>query len=206
MVASVAFNPFVTTNAAGLFAVSADGLWQGSFMDDPAIRNELAGGILASAETLPMWAGVAIYEKVSATGTNVTGNTVGRATVQSATNATGLVGFTVSAQQANGLTSPQSPVPQLASGMGVNFFRLGSGARIVVACDTAIVSAIETGIVTAQYSWDYTNQKLVAYDSTAALPIKVLQVQAPARTVSYNSGTGAATWVDTGNACALIQI
>lgn len=205
MVASVAFNPFVTTNAAGLFLTQADGLWVGSFMDDPAIRNELAGGVLASTETLPMFQGVGIYEQISATGIDVRGNVVGRATSQGSTT-TGLIGFTVANQQANGLTSPQSPVPQLASGMGVNFFRLGSGARIVVAIDPAIVSGALGALVTKQYSWDYTNQRIVAYDSVAALPVKILQVQAPARTISYNSGTGAATWVDTGNACALIQI
>lgn len=205
MVASVAFNPFVTTNAAGLFLAQFDGLWQGSFMDDPAIRNSLAGGTLASTETLPMFAGVGIFEKVSATGAAVTGNTVGRATSQASTS-TGLTGFSVSNQQINGLSSPQSPVPQLASGMGVNFFRLNSGARIVLAIDPTIVASIETGLITQQVSWDYTNQKIVAYDTVAALPIKIIQVQAPARTVSYNSGTGVATWLDTGNACALVQI
>ena len=198
---SIPFNPAQTTNFAGLFLVQAQGLVQGTFMDDPAKRYELAGGILKSSETLPMWGGVAIEEIINSTGFGVQGNDIARAADQAH-----WTGFSVFNQNGAAISSPQSPVPLTLLGGQVNFFRKGSGARIVVACDTSLID-LAGGIITPQVSWDYTNQKLVAYDSVAALPVEVLSVQtSQAMTVSYNSGTGAATWVRTTNACAVIVI
>jgi hypothetical protein len=198
---SIPFNPAATTNLAGLFITQAQGLVQGVFMDDPALRYELAGGVLKSTETLPMWGGVALEEIVSATGFSPLGNDIARAADQAH-----LTGFSVFNQNGAAINTPQSPVPLTLLGGQVNFFRLGSGARIVVAADPALID-LGGGIITAQVSWDYTNQKLVAYDSVAALPVKVLSVQASGcMTVSYNSGTGAATWTRSSNACAVIVI
>jgi len=198
---SLAFNPLATTNAAGLFNVSSDGLVQGVYMDAPNTRYNLAGGVLASAATLPVWGGVGIQEKISSTGINITGNDILQATAQ-----TNLTGFSVFNQNGAGMNSPQSPVPVVGTGMQVNFFRLGSGAQICLAIDPALVS-LDGGLITQQVSWDYTNQKIVAYDSTAALPVKILQVQTSGcKTVAYNSGTGVATWVYSSNAVALVII
>lgn len=198
---SIPFNPAATTNLAGLFITQAQGLVQGVFMDDPALRYELAGGVLKSTETLPMWGGVAVEELVSATGFSPLGNDIARSVAQ-----TSYSGFSVFNQNGAAINTPQSPVPLTLLGGQVNFFRKGSGARIVVACDPALVD-LGGGITTAQVSWDYTNQKLVAYDSVAALPVQVLSVQAlGCMTVSYNSGTGAATWTRSSNACAVIVI
>lgn len=197
----IAFNPAATTNAAGLFITQAQGLVQGVFMDDPAIRYEMAGGTLDSAETLPMWGGVAIEELIATGGFSPLGNDIKRAAAQAT-----LSGFSVFNQNGAAISSPQSPVPVTLLGGQVNFFRLGSGARIVVACDPALID-LDGGIITPQVSWDYTNQKLVAYDSVAALPVKVLSVQnSQVMTVAYNSGTGAATWARASNAAAIIVI
>lgn len=198
---SLAFNPLATTNAANLFNVTTDGFVQGVYMDSPDTRYKLAGGVLSSSATLPVWSGVGIQELISSTGTNVTGNTIVQSSAQ-----TNLSGFSVFNQNGAGLSSPQSPVPVVGTGMQVNFFRLGSGAQIVLAIDPALVS-LDGGLTSQQVSWDYTNQKIVAYDSVAALPIKILQIQASnCKTVAYNSGTGVATWVYSSNACALVII
>ena len=66
MVANIAFNPNITTVSAGMFNTSSVGLVQGTAYPDPAIRYKLAGGTLASTETLPMWGGVGIYTDVPA--------------------------------------------------------------------------------------------------------------------------------------------
>ena len=196
---AVTFNPMPTTNALGGFSVQSDGLYQGTALDSPNSRYNLAGGILATAETTPMWGGVGIYEDIPASpGNNVLGGTVGRA----ADNAH-LVGFSVFDQAYAGLTTPQSPVPLYGTGQTINFYRLGSGARVILQIDPALTS-LEGGLITQQVSWDFTNQKIIAYNSgIGALAVKILQIQTTGcKTVSYDSGTGFATWATNG-ACAI---
>lgn len=197
---SIAFNPYATTVAGGLFLTTAAGLVQGMFFDDPAVRYQLAGGVLKSTETLPMFGGVGIFEDIAPGGFDPRGNPVGRATTQA-----NLTGFSVFNQNGAAINSPASPVPQVLVGGQVNFFRLGSNAEIALAIDPTLVSD-DGGLITLQVSWDYTNQKIVAYDSVAALPIKILSIQtSQVMTVAFD-GTSAATWTRTGNAAARVII
>lgn len=163
MVASITFNPNLTTASSGLFNTSSIGLVQGVAHPDPAIRYKLVGGVLLAAETLPMWGGVGIFTQVPGVtpGPAISlGTPVGRATALTGSKA--LLGFSVF-DQAYGMTNtPQSPVPLAASSMQVMYYRLGSGARIAVACDAALVS-LEGGLTNAQVSWDFVAQKLVSY-------------------------------------------
>ena len=127
---SLSFNPILTTNAAGSFNIQSAGYIQGVALDDPAIRNTLAGGVLALTETLPMWGGVGIWETTPSTAlgstAGVLGGNVGRAT--GLTGATALTGFSVFNQAHHMINTPQSPVPLALPGMSVHFHRLGSGA------------------------------------------------------------------------------
>lgn len=171
MVATISFNPLVTTNGLGSFNIQSAGYIQGTALDSPAIRNSLAGGVLAAAETLPMWGGVGIYELIpGAVGTpaGVLGGPVGRA--NSLSGANGLTGFSVFDQDHSMVNTPQSPVPLAASGMSVHFYRLGSGARIAVAIDPALVN-LDGSIITTGVSWDFALQRLVP--GVAAYPANV---------------------------------
>lgn len=156
------FNPFVTTNASGLFTKETTGYVQGVMSDDPAIRFTLAGGILASTETLPMWGGVAISESIPSTGDDraALGGSIVRSTLTA-----NITGFSVSNQAHNWVSSPQSEVPTAAAGMGVPFARLGSGARVAVQLDVALANALASGLITQQVSWDLTAQKLIQYNA-----------------------------------------
>jgi hypothetical protein len=177
------FFPFATTNALGSFSVQSEGYVQGAMMDDPAIRNSLAGGTLASTETYPMWGGVALSEYIPGSTANSTmGGTLGRAT----SNAN-ITGFSVLNQAYNWVITPQSPCPSAGPGMGVPFFRLGSGARIAVAMDPSLVS-LAGGIINSQVSWDINNQCLQPYDaSTATYSLTSI-------TSSYSATTGLYTF------------
>ena len=197
---SIAFNPFATTVAAGQFLTTATGLVAGTFFDSPAHRYDLAGGVLAASETLPMWGGVGIGEYIPTAGSDPLGSQIKRAADQAH-----LTGFSVFNQNGAALSSPQSPVPQTLSGGQVNFFRLGSGAKLCLAIDPALVSD-DGSLITTQVSWDYTAQRIVAYDSVAALPIKILSIQtAQVMTVALD-GVNAATWTRSGNAAAIVII
>jgi hypothetical protein len=169
---TISFNPALTSNAAGGFSVQSTGYIQGMMIDEPATRFQLAGGILATAETLPMWGGVAIVEALQGVGTyqnsaqaanNVLGNTISRAL----TTAT-ITGFSVLNQQSAAIVTPQSNVPTEQPGQTVNFFRFGSGAKIAVQCDPALAAALQTNSVSTQVSWDLGLQKLISYEVTTA--------------------------------------
>jgi hypothetical protein len=169
MPAVAPFNYMGTVNAAGAFTVENNGVVQGTFYDDPATRWAMRSGILADAETIPMWGGVGIYELIpsGASGTPMEqlGSIIGRATTIDQTSATGLVGFSVFNQAHHMVSTPQSPVPLAGSGMSVHYVRLGSGNRIALACDPSLAS-LELGSVGQLVSWDFNAQRLQAYDAS----------------------------------------
>lgn len=174
MVATVSFNPVLTSNASGTFNVSSDGYIQGQAMDDPASRNYLSSGILAVAETKPMWGGIAISENVPSTAYSATKNGISdmggqiiRATTVTANTTGEITGFCVFDQNHSAINSPQSPVPLVGTGMTLNFYRRRSNARIAVACDPSLIS-LQTGVITQQVSWDFNNQVLQPYDAATA--------------------------------------
>ena len=161
---NIAINPMQTTNAAGLFGIQSDGFTQGVAHDDPAVRFQLAGGYLATSETLPMWGCVAISETLPLVTSN--GN-LGNSITRAANNA-GITGFSVFNQSHNAINTPQSPVPLLSGNMTVNFYRLGSLARIPLAADPSLVASLASGLINQQVSWDFNNQRLQPYDASTA--------------------------------------
>ena len=52
---SLSINPMQTTNALGGFSISSTGYVQGEAIDEPAVRYQLAGGVIATSETLPLF-------------------------------------------------------------------------------------------------------------------------------------------------------
>jgi hypothetical protein len=202
MAANIAFNPYVQTSAAGMFNIESDGFIVGTAMPDPAARFALSGGWLAQTETLPMFGGVAISEgipterstaPVTPTRPDIAlGEIITRATVMTAGAGT-ITGFSVFDQNYAAVNTPQSPVPTVGSGGMVNFYRYGSGARVALAIDPTLVT-LEGGVITAQVSWDFTNQRIIAFAVTA-IPVKILAIKSSGCMVPvYTSGTGLTTW------------
>jgi hypothetical protein len=208
---TMSINPQQMTNAAGTFYKSSKGGWQGMFMADPAIRNELKSGIVAPTQTAPLWGGMAITESLPTTGAEA--SEVG-SVLALATDVANLTGFTVFDQSHAMINSPESPVP-LASGGGgngppalpggaINFFETGTGARIWVACSQAVANSLSGGVVNPVVYWDYTNQVLLT-SGTDALSVKVVGVDTSGNTPVVVYSGGLATWNYSGFG-ALIQI
>ena len=207
-VSPAASNYMTSSNSQGLFAdVSSNGLVQGTVYADPAVRYQLRSGWLSPNETIPMWGGCAIYELVggvSAGPVKSLGLQVGRATSLASTLP--IAGFSVFDQAYGMVNTPSSPVPTAGSYMQVMSYRLGSGARIAVACDPALVDLYGVKIST-QVSWDFVNQLLIPYVGTLtissgtyvdATQIMTLTMSAPitfsagdAVIISSLTGTGA---------------
>ena len=185
MVANLSTAPYISTVGQGLFASpDAIGFVQGLEMPDPAVRFQRRMGLLSQSETKLMYGGCAIYEQVPGlAGGPITplGPIVGRAT--SITGGTYPIrGFSVFTDAFAMVATASSPVPLSASGMQVNSYRLGSGARIPVACDPGLAAALIGGDIGAAVTWDLVNQILVPY--TGAVTIS---------SGTYNSTSGLVT-------------
>lgn len=201
---SIVLNPQLVTNRPGGFHISSEGYVQGEAMDDPAIRNSLVAATIDPAFTGVMFGGMGISESMVTPGTE---SAAMMHVVKPATSQANLTGFSVFNQAAGLIQTPQSPVPLGSAGMGISLYRLGSKARIAVQVDSAVATTLQAGLINQALYWDYTNQKLLAAPGGTAIPVKVIDIdlKGNSKIVSYNSGTGIATW--TNNAfTAIIEI
>jgi hypothetical protein len=193
MVATIPYNPNPTTVAGGAFTLDSNGYVQGDQLPDPAIIYKRASGVLSTSETIPAWGGIGIYTYIGGGTGNpngALGTIVGRATTLTSGVAGSLAAFAVWSYGM--ITSPQSPVPLAASGMQVQYFRLGSGARIVVKADPNLIN-LRGDPTTQPVSWDFANQMLVPYLSTTIASSATYTSQATVSSGTYNPATGLVT-------------
>lgn len=161
--------PTATTGGLGLFdGASSVGLIVGQGEPDPSTRFRLRGGVLSANETIPMVGGVGVYAltpPISTTGpVTPLGPSIGRATGLATTGSFPLAGFSTFDQAYNMVNNPASPVASAGSGQSVNYYPLGSLARIAVACDPALISLRNKPVnATNAVSWDFIDQQLVPY-------------------------------------------
>lgn len=192
---SISLNPMLTTTASGLFAVNSAGFTQGDAQDDPAVKFSLVGGVLSTDATLPIWGGVAIKEMIPAV--TAGNNVVLGSTVIQAADYDELSGICVYNQAFGGITTPQSTAPLFSAGMSVNYYRFGSGARIPLRIDSALIS-LDGEMTSSQVSWDFGANQIVAFDTTA-FPVKILKIVTENNLlVDYNDVTGFANWTNQG--------
>ena len=112
--------------------------------------------------------------------------------VNRATAAANLTGFSVFDQNYAAVNTPQSPVPCVGSGGLVNFYRLGSGARVALAIDPTLIT-LEGTPLRLRVQWDFTNQKIIAFATTVTgkgWRIRVNQLYGQ----HSSAGTGFTTW------------
>lgn len=210
--ANISFNPALTTSPQNSFLLQTQGYAQGSYFDDPTTRGWLKSGQLASTVAQPVWGGLPITAKVNAVNSNQLGNQL-----DLATSIITITGWVVTNQANNMIVVPGNNVQIAVANQTVNYFDGatysvaagnfvggGSNARIAVACNPTLVSALASNSVDQNVSWDFVNNYLTAYSTGVALPVKVLSVNNNSKLVSYNSGTGAVTW--TTGPVAIIQV
>jgi hypothetical protein len=207
---TITINPIITTNAAGTFSVSLDGLMQGMAMDDPAVRNQLTGGQFApeAGDLIPMFGGIPIAEfipPITSTMDPALQLLVARATATAPYLPTGISVFNQNHAMIN---SPQSPVQQADAGMLVNYYRFGSRARIALAMDPAYNPAVAApGLpISTPLFWNLTNMwvNATAAGGVALTGCKIIGYNiGNSMVVAYNATTGFCTWVRDGNAILL---
>lgn len=150
-----------TNNAAGLFRLVTEGYVQGIYEPDPGLRYQVAQGLVASTETLPMFGGVAIKANIPVAGPGgVLGGTLARATTAAGINA-----FCVSNHMYNSIITPSISAPSVGTNMSAQYAALGSGLRLAVAIAPSLATTLTSGTasISTQVSWDFLNQQLVPY-------------------------------------------
>ncbi len=193
---TISFNPQLTTSPANPFLVQTEGYVQGAYFDDPTTRQWLTTGMIAASVTGPVYGGMALTENVNAPNSSQGGNSLILAAGYST-----LTAFSVFNQASNMIIVPGNSAQMATAGMSISYFRLGSNARIAVQCNATLANALDAGAINQQVSWDFTNQELIAF-STTALPVKVLSVNTNSKIVV---NTGGVLSYSTG-AVAIIQI
>lgn len=204
---AITINPYATNGVTNGFNLNQTGYVQGFAFDDSYERQMFEGGQGAASLTTPVWGGVPLTLTLPATtnGANPTGPQITLATAYA-----NIGGWAISNQASAGVISASSNVPLYGAGMSINYVRFnptvgGSNIRLVVKCDPTLLAALAGGSELTQVSWDFTNQQLIAF-ATTALPIKgIVALDTNSKTVSYNAGTGNATYTDPGNV-ALIML
>lgn len=197
---AVAFNPMQTLSGSNSFQLQSQGYIQGAFMDDPVSRMWLRSGIVSASLSQPLWGGLPIVESVPSEGNNLQTK---QGVITLATTAAEITGWTVFNRAHSMLITPGNPVPQADSGMSIAYLRNNSNIRIPVKVDPALVSTLEGGSVIQQVSWDFTNNQLIAF-ATTALNVLIEDINANSKIVEYNSSTNTLTW--SYGPAALIQI
>lgn len=199
MAAQIAFNPVIQTNFGDAFSAQTTGYTQGTFLDDPAVRFQLEQGIVSTGASVPMWGGVAVSFALPTAGTEA--DEVGTV-LTAATSTSNLNGFTVFNQAAAMVTTPQSNAPQAGPGMSINYFRVGSGARIALQA-TSTAAAAWYG-ATEYPSTIYWNTSTYTLTNTSggsnigplSYRIVAIDINANSKIVTYNSSSGFVYWQD----------
>ncbi len=160
---SITINPMQVTTGGNLFNAQSLGYVQGDYLSNLVARSQLEAGQLVATDTLPMWGGVPVSLYVPNGNNLAVGGNVARATTVA-----GILGFSTFSQATGMIQSPQSPVPLAAAYQTVNYFEIGSGVQLAVACDPSLAANLEGGLINTQVSWDFNNSMLQTYDASTA--------------------------------------
>lgn len=189
---TINFNPALTTAPTGNFVQSTQGFYQGSFKDNPSTRQRLESGLISSGASQPFWGGLAVTAGVDVDGAQGLGSVLTAATAQANVN-----GFTVYDQGYNATIVPGNSAPLYAQSQTINYFRIGSGAVIRVACLASLVATLEGGDASQALYWDPALLQLTASGTSGAvqLPtsVQVRSVNTNSKVISYSGGV--ASWV-----------
>ena len=171
MSATIAFNPWLCTNAENSFSLDTTGITQGFVVDDPVLNTtQIAPALVSSSNSAPLIGGWPVGISFVASG----GRTSMQKSALLATSNSAINGFTTTTYAENGLIVPGSDaVPQYLVGGTCNYIRLGSNIRLSVQASQALLDALYGGSYTSEISWNFTTNMADVYSSTTgALPIK----------------------------------
>lgn len=188
---------YTQTNASGSFLKSSSGLIAGYAQDNP-VKNQWDDGVFSGAT--PIWGGLPIKKLISS-------NSGLKGTITKAAAYADVNGWAIF-NGASHLINEGNSIGLYRDGFTVHYLPTGSGARIAVEIDSTLAATLAaSGVVGAQVSWDFTNNKIVTF-STTEIPVTIESISLVANNnlvVSYNSTDKTATQV-TGTTTAVAVI
>jgi hypothetical protein len=190
-------SPYDLKDLSGSFTLTSKGAVQGFSQQDPFQGSRLMSGIFTGATaTQVAWGGLPVKTEVPL-------SPLGSVTKLATTHATILAWSTFDG--ADHLILNQQSIGLYRDGMTMNYYEKGSSVCIWVMCDDSFAATLATAgsLTNTAASWDFTNSRLIAYDSTNTLPVTIERVSlatagATNRLVSYNASTLNAQWSGTG--------
>ncbi len=192
MASTIPVAPYQTTNAQHSFLLQTDGFVAGTFLDNPAFRYTLEGGVVSSSQSTALYGGLPVTLDVPATGAGGSSSGLG-STILAATAETNIDAFCVFNQASAGVITASSNVPLYPSNTSANFVRLGSGLWLVLPVNPTAVNTIAGGGANQAIYWNFVSN-YVDVTGTGALGLQIVAVNTNSKIVSYNSGTGEANW------------
>lgn len=186
MAGSITLDPYVTTNSETSFLLQSDGFVAGTYLDNPATRYQLEGGVVATAQATPLYGGLPLTLAVTAPGAGGASSGLGSAAV-TATAAANLDAWCLMNGASAGVITPSSNVPLYPKNTSVNFARAGSGLWIVLPVNPTAVNTIAGGGSNQAIYWDYTNN-YVDVTGTGVLPVQIILLNTNSKTISYSAG------------------
>ena len=214
-------NPYKQTQANGFFSSDTVGAIQGLIRPDPDRMFRVSQGYVDTNETKPMYGGVAVSEHVGlingmgntpASGASLNNGNLGTA-LKRATSNTDLAGFAVFDAGAHMVIDAEHSAPAAYPSNSIAYVRLGSGIRIPLKADPALISSQLGQLTTGAVAWDFTAQRLVAASGGNGLNIRLLEIYETGGTVVSENASGEPSFVNYNNSgstpdsvLALVQI
>lgn len=208
---SVTISPYATTSLKGTFPVTSEGVFMGIAQNLPAARYELSSGFVSAQERVPLYGGLPIVSLIA--------QAQGRGCqVRRAVSTEEITGFSVINECPHMIVTANSTCPSIGAPGTINFFRLGSRARIALPIDPALIEL--AGQAEPQsLSWDFSKSMLIAVPAVASsgktapqtkLDV-IIHTLCPSGRLATEDGKGNINWTDvrddpSGRMLALIQI
>lgn len=192
---------YATTQLDGFFIPHATGAKEGTSVQHPNQSQQPDSGVFVGATaTQKAWGGLPVSVEISAK--------PGEAEVRLATGYSTVKGW-LTFDGANHLIQDGESIGLYEDGESALFYRLKSNVEIWVKIDDTLAAALLTGTDyrDTAVSWDFTNNKIIAFDTTALSNIEIIEVSMTNnQVVDFDSGTNTAQWSRSQTAGALAKI
>ncbi len=195
---------YQTTTSAGSFLLNSDGFVAGTLYGKDFDRYSIEGGVVASAQSTPIYGGQPLTNTVAAP--NARGSSgLGETLALAATSGANIQSWCVVDQASAGVITPFSNVPLYYANGSANFVRVGSGAMLVLPVNPAAVATLAGGLANVALYWDFTNNR-VDTAGTGALGYQIIALNQNSKTVTYAAGPPiTANWA-TGGSVIIVRI